>query len=178
MVEVATAYSTLANLGYRIDTTPYTDIYFGRTSTKSEIRNPKSKLVDPGFAYIINDILSDNEARKSAFGAGSALEVEGYKVAVKTGTTDQIRDNWTVGYTPEFMVIVWIGNNNNTPMNNALVSGITGAAPIWNRVMKLLLDSNRKNNTWYAKPENVSMKKCFGNQVEFFIQGTEPSYCL
>lgn len=177
IVEVATAYSTLANLGYKVGVVPYSEIYFGRTNSKSEIRNPKSKLIEPGYAYIINDILSDNETRKSAFGPNSALEVKGYKVSVKTGTTDQVRDNWTVGYTPEYMVIVWVGNNDNSPMNNSLVSGITGAAPIWNRVMKLLLDSNRKNNTWYARPDNVTERKCFRNQREFFIGGTEPSYC-
>lgn len=177
MVEVAEAYSTLANLGYRVPTTPITSIYFGRDSENSKVKIQKSKVMNPEYAFIVNDILSDNEARKSAFGPHSALEIKGHKVAVKTGTTDQFRDNWTVGYTPEYMVIVWVGNNNNEPMNNALTSGITGAAPIWNRVMKLLLDTNRNGNTWYAKPENVIQKMCFGNQKEYFIRGTEPSYC-
>jgi membrane carboxypeptidase/penicillin-binding protein PbpC len=67
------------------------------------------------------------------------LKISGKTVAVKTGTTNDIRDNWTIGYTPEYVVAVWVGNNDSTPMNPYLVSGVTGAAPIWNDVMSYIL---------------------------------------
>ncbi|MGB2731490.1 MAG: hypothetical protein WBC38_00760, partial [Microgenomates group bacterium] len=98
-----------------------------------------------------------------------------YKVAVKTGTTDSKKDNWTIGYTPEFLVSVWVGNNNNSPMNPALASGVTGAAPIWNRVMSMLLKNYSTQNTWFNKPESVVSKPCIGGKVEYFMAGTENS---
>ncbi len=92
-------------------------------------------------AFLISHILSDNAARAAAFGSSSQLVVPAHTVAVKTGTTDDKRDNWTIGYTPNFLTTVWVGNNDNTPMNPYLTSGVTGAAPIWNRVMRYLLKS-------------------------------------
>lgn len=124
---------------------------------------------------MITDILSDNVARQSAFGPNSQLEIPGYKVAVKTGTTDSKKDNWTIGYTPEFLVSVWVGNNNNSPMNPTLASGVTGAAPIWNRVMSMLLKNYSTQNTWFNKPESVVSKPCIGGKVEYFMAGTENS---
>ena len=110
-----------------------------------------------------------------AFGSRSALEVPGYKVAVKTGTTDNKKDNWTVGYTPEYLVAVWVGNNDNTPMNPYLTSGITGAAPIWQRTMLYLLQNKVKNpaDNQFKKPDNVVVKPCYGNNNEVFIAGKE-----
>ena len=108
----------------------------------------KIKEIDPAIAYIISDILSDNFARIFAFGPGSSLEIPGYRVAVKTGTTNDKKDNWTIGYTPEFLVTVWVGNNDNTPMNPYLTSGITGASPIWNRTMSYLLKNYGSGNKW------------------------------
>ena len=125
----------------------------------------------------MSDILSDNIARQQAFGPHSALEIPGYKVAVKTGTTDSKKDNWTIGYTPEFLVAVWVGNNDNTPMNPQLTSGITGAAPIWNRVMTHLLTNYSNKNSWFNKPDEVVEKVCFGNKKEYFLPGTEKTFC-
>ncbi|OQY65172.1 hypothetical protein B6D29_04285, partial [Microgenomates bacterium UTCPR1] len=138
-----------------------------------EARPFKIREMDPGVAYIISDILSDNFARTWAFGSGTSLEVPGYKVAVKTGTTDSKKDNWTIGYTPDFLVVVWVGNNDNTPMNPYLSSGITGAAPIWNRVMSYLLKNYTSGSRWYEKPENIVEKNCFFGRKEYFIKGTE-----
>jgi len=81
-------------------------------------------------AYLLTDILKDNEARTPAFGSKSALVIPGHsEVAVKTGTSNNLRDNLTVGYTQDYLVAVWVGNNDNSPMSH-VVSGVTGAAPI------------------------------------------------
>lgn len=91
------------------------------------------QVLDPRIAYLITDILGDNNARSQAMGANSALRTDGITTSVKTGTTDDVKDNWTVGYTRNVAVGVWAGNNNGDPMINS--SGLTGAAPIWNAVM-------------------------------------------
>lgn len=84
----------------------------------------------------------DNQARTPAFGSNSLLNIPGFEVAVKTGTSDDKRDNWTIGYTPNYVVGVWVGNPDNTKMNPQLSSGVTGAAPIWNKIMHTLLDEH------------------------------------
>ncbi len=168
MIDLAQAYSVLANLGYRVPIKGVLEVkdYFGNINYTYEYQS--EKILDEGIAYIISDILSDNFARQWAFGRHSFLEIPGYKVAVKTGTTDNKKDNWTIGYTPEFLVAVWVGNNDGTPMNPYLTSGITGAAPIWNRVMTYLL-KNYGTGVWYEKPENVVVKKCYFGRDEFFL---------
>ncbi|NUM60292.1 MAG: hypothetical protein HUU56_16790 [Bdellovibrionaceae bacterium] len=93
-------------------------------------------------AFIISHILQDNGARSAAFGPSSELVIRGKTVSVKTGTTNNLRDNWTIGYTPNFLTAVWVGNNDNSPMNPILSSGVTGASPIWKRVMLAVLDKN------------------------------------
>lgn len=93
------------------------------------------EVLESGMAYMITDILSDPEARIPAFPRGSVLELS-RPAAVKTGTSDDFRDSWTIGYTPQYTVGVWVGNNNNTSMTD--VTGLIGAAPIWNAVMEYI----------------------------------------
>lgn len=173
MIELAQAYSVLANMGYFIPIKGVLEVrdYFDKINYRpSEVQG--EKILDEAVAFIINDILSDNFARQWAFGPRSFLEINGYKVAVKTGTTDNKKDNWTIGYTPEFLVAVWVGNNDGSPMNPYLTSGITGAAPIWNRVMSFLL-KNYGGGAWYQRPERVISKKCYFGRDEYFVWGTE-----
>lgn len=143
-----------------------------------------SKVLSPEVSFLISHILSDNNARKDVFGPNSWLNIPGKTVAVKTGTTDDKRDNWTVGYTKEIAVGVWVGNNDNSAMDKKLASGITGAAPIWNRIMKIALKSNRDGIP--DKPDNVVAmeidslggglpKDGQGKRAEYFIKGTEPT---
>jgi len=172
MIDMAKAFGVLANLGEQVDLISYLKIKNSLEETIDEPKISKLRRINPGIAYIISDILSDNFARTWAFGPNSFLEIKGYKVAVKTGTTNDKRDNWTVGYTPEFLVVVWVGNNDNSPMNPYLTSGITGAAPIWNRVMIFLL-KNYGSGLWYEKPENVVEKNCYFGRKEYFLKGTE-----
>lgn len=93
---------------------------------------PSGQVIAPEHAYLITSMLSDNAARTPAFGPNSALRTA-YPSAVKTGTTNDYRDNLTIGYTPDVVVGVWAGNTDNSAMKD--VSGVTGAAPIWRQVM-------------------------------------------
>jgi 1A family penicillin-binding protein len=139
------------------------EIYFDNREEK--------QVLSYEVSYLLWHILSDNQARLPAFGVNNFLSVPGYKVAVKTGTTDNIKDNWTMGYTPSYVVGVWVGNNDGTPMRKGLASGLTGAAPIWNRVMTEVLKD--KENEVYKMPENVFVKKderCGASEV--FIKGS------
>ena len=173
MVDMAEVFGVLANSGYKMPINYFQKIKDIDGNVLREMMPFKIKEIDSAIAFIINDILSDNFARTSAFGGRSALEIPGYKVAVKTGTTNDKKDNWTIGYTPEFLVVVWVGNNDNTSMNSYLTSGITGAAPIWNRVMSYLLKNYGTGNKWYEKPDNIIEKICFFGRKEYFIKGTE-----
>ncbi len=175
MVDMATAFGVFANTGYKVGLTPYLKIQDVTGSDIRELSPYSIRVLDDGISYIISDILSDNFARQMEFGPNSALNIPGYQVAVKTGTTNDEKDNWTIGYTPDFLVAVWVGNNDNTPMNRYLVSGITGAAPIWNRMMTYLLENYSNEHNWFAKPDDIVAKKCYFGRTEYFIKGTENS---
>ena len=172
MVDMATAFGVLANNGYKIPLSYYLKVT-GQDNFSTEFHPFKIREMDSSISYIVSDILADNFARVQAFGGNSQLEIPGYKVAVKTGTTNDKKDNWTIGYNPDFLVTVWVGNNDNTPMNPYLTSGITGAAPIFNRVMSYLLKNYSSGSKWYERPANVVTKNCFFGRVEYFVKGTE-----
>jgi 1A family penicillin-binding protein len=175
MLDMAQAFGVLANGGRLQKITSISEILDKKGKTLKQENTEPEQVVDPAYAYIISDILSDNQARVQAFGTNSQLEIPDYKVAVKTGTTDEKRDNWTIGYTPDYLVLVWVGNNDHTPMNPYLTSGVTGAAPIWNRMMTYLLEErNKGSQQWYTKPDNIVQKICFG-KMESFVVGTENS---
>ena len=106
----------------------------GRVTDKSVLRGATGiRVLDPRVAFIMTDVLADNVARSEAMGAYSPLRTDGIFAAVKTGTTDDVKDNWTIGYTRNVAVGVWVGNNNGDPMTNS--SGLSGAAPIWHTVL-------------------------------------------
>ncbi len=173
MVDMSEAFGVLANEGYKVPITGFLKVDGANGEVLNELRPFRTRVLDPGIAYIMSDILSDNFARQWEFGSHSSLEIPGYRVAVKTGTTNDVKDNWTIGYTPDFLVAVWVGNNDNTPMNRYLVSGITGAAPIWNRIMSYLLKNYGPDNQWYTMPDDVVGKTCYFGRTEYFIKGTE-----
>ncbi|TVR19980.1 MAG: hypothetical protein EA396_11580 [Anaerolineaceae bacterium] len=107
-----------------------------RTAETVSRRGLGESVLDPRIAFLMTDMLSDNPSRTPAFGANSPLRMDNIPAAVKTGTTDQVRDNWTVGYTSNVAVGVWVGNNDGRPMQNT--SGVAGAAPIWNQTMNAI----------------------------------------
>lgn len=171
MLDMVTVNGTLANQGKRINLNPILKI----TNYKGDILEEKypnsgRQTLEEGVAFIVSDILADNSARALAFGTNSPLVIPGHKVSVKTGTTDNKRDNWTNGFTPEYVVSTWVGNNDNSPMSPTLASGITGAAPIWNRIITLLIGN--KPDTKQSIPQDVISIPCNG-RMEYFIRGTE-----
>lgn len=168
MTDMATVYGTFSNLGERVDLNPLLKVTDSAGNTIFEKNEPtKTKVLDAGVAYIISNILSDNPARAMEFGTNSPLNIP--DVSVKTGTSDKLRDNWTIGYTPNFVVATWVGNNDNAPMNG-IASGITGAAPIWRAIFLELLAGKPVQKL--ARPDNVIEKNCIGRK-ELFIRGTE-----
>jgi len=173
MTDMATVYGVLANGGYRVDLNPIEKITDSQGNILEEKKDVTKKwVIDPGVSFIISNILADNNARALEFGTNSPLYIPKHVVSVKTGTSDNKRDNWTIGYTPSFVVAAWVGNNNNSPMSPSLASGITGAAPIWNKIMSHLLSNSFSENI--SVPINVIKKPCLGRE-EYFIKGTENS---
>ncbi len=174
MLDMAKVFGTLANGGKRADLLPILEVtdYAGHVI---EHNKPKigTQAVTPEVAWILSNILSDNTARIAAFGPNSSLVIPDKTVSVKTGTTNEKRDNWTIGYTPSILTAVWVGNNNNAPMDPYLTSGITGAAPIWHDIMMELL--RNKIDEVQTQPENVISIPCYMNRPEYFIQGTQPT---
>ena len=156
MVDMAVVFGSLANTGKRLDLHPIVSVTdFTQSLPDAFACSPKpgsnpliaraaatacpeTQVVKPEVAALMSNILADNQARSPAFGSHSLLEIPGHQVAVKTGTTNSLRDNWTIGYTDAYLVAVWVGNNDNTPMSR-VASGITGATPIWHTIMSALL---------------------------------------
>ncbi len=195
MLDMATAFGVFANQGYRMDLHPILKITDRKGDIIEEYKPPKSpifgkRVLPSEVSFIISDILADNGARVSAFGPNSALKIEKQRVSVKTGTTNDYRDNWTIGYTPSFLVATWVGNNDHSPMSG-IVSGVTGAAPIWHTLMAHLLVGKKpeipqKPPNVFGKyvctstgtPQSSDAKKEGGadqcpTRFEYFIRGTE-----
>ena len=149
LLELTSGYSVFANHGARVQPTAIlcvvksdgtllyqyeTTCPQGDVSPQTVARNGLGvQVLDPRIAFLIGDILGDNNARTPAMGSNSPLRTDGIYSSVKTGTTNNLKDNWTVGFTHNVVVGVWVGNSNGDPMVNS--TGLTGAAPIWNNVI-------------------------------------------
>jgi len=204
MTDMAEAFGVFANAGIRKDLIATKKVVDRNGKILEENKDPNidknipsalllkgTRVVSPETAFLISHMLLDNNARQDAFGPSSNLVIPGHAVSVKTGTTDDLRDNWTIGFTPQVLVSVWVGNNDNSPMNRSLVSGITGAAPIWNKLMKKVLEKNA--DLWPTQPDGVIGKqvcsvsgllppngddapdKGCSTRFEYFRKGTEPT---
>jgi 1A family penicillin-binding protein len=184
MTDMAVAYGTLANMGEKVALRPILEVKDYKGKVLPEFKAPKpTKVLDPRIAFILDNILSDNSARTPAFGPSSWLNISNHpSVAVKTGTTQNLRDNWTIGYTPDYLVAVWVGNNDNKPMSY-VASGITGASPIWNKIMTNLIA--KIPDKQFPKPEDIlEVEICpstgtlpcqgCGGKKEYFLPGSEP----
>ncbi|MYH66214.1 MAG: hypothetical protein F4136_11330 [Chloroflexi bacterium] len=162
LIELTNAYAVFANGGEYVPVTAIRCVLDsagrivyqlddgcprGAGTAESVLRETQAtRVLDPRIAYIINDILGDNEARAPAMGAYSPLRTDGIASAVKTGTTDDVKDNWTVGYTRNVAVGVWVGNNDGEPMRDS--SGLTGAAPIWNTVLRGIYGNDARRSAF------------------------------
>lgn len=192
MTDLATAFGTFANNGYTVSPDPFLEIrdHQGKLLYRNQCFDDPDlckqfQTVSAETAYLMNDILSDGSARSITFGLYSLLHIPNQQVAVKTGTTNDRRDNWTVGYTADRLVGTWVGNNDNSSMSY-VASGMTGASPIWNEIMRLVLDEN--NPHVFSLPEElIRVRICVPTRTlpcpecpliaeEVFVRGEEPTY--
>jgi penicillin-binding protein 1C len=152
LLDLTGGYAVLANGGVRVPTTPISKVELpnGQVVRDYLASTRPEQAVDPQHVYLITSILSDNAARTPSFGANSLLKLS-RPAAVKTGTTNDFRDNLTVGYTPDFVVGVWVGNTDNSSMED--VTGITGAAPIWHAIMEQALAGQPAKD--FARPSGI-----------------------
>lgn len=185
MIDLVTAYSAFANGGTKIEPTGILKIQDQTNRTVFEFRPVAgAKVMSDGEAFLINSILSDNSARALAFGTNSLLNL-GPGVAVKTGTTNDQRDNWAIGWTKDAIIGVWVGNNDNSPMKQ-VASGVTGATPIWRRGMEAMFALNNSKPVAWEKPESVDEVEVdlisgypahddFPKRLDYVLRGTLPA---
>jgi penicillin-binding protein 1C len=183
LLELTTAYATLANQGNYPANYEILEIRdFDGNLLYQTKRMPQPRIFDARLAWLLSDILSDDQARTLAFGLNSTLKLD-RSAAVKTGTTNNYHDNWTIGYTPDLVIGVWVGNAGYESMRN--VNGLTGAAPIWNETMRTILQG--QPDLPFVRPPGLVQVKvcdlsgllptpaCLHVRTEWFIEGTQPT---
>lgn len=189
MLQMAQAFGVFANGGYKVPLVSILKVTDKNGKVLEQYVPPSSpifgeKVLPSGVSFIMSHMLLDPNARLIEFGANTPLKIKNYPISVKTGTTNDFRDNWTIGYTSQYVVVVWVGNNDNTRMSG-IVSGITGAAPIWHDIMGHLVENNPPQ--WPVQPDNVvGLTICSDSgllpgdsgcptRYEYFIKGTQPN---
>ncbi|MFN8497439.1 MAG: transglycosylase domain-containing protein [Anaerolineae bacterium] len=199
LLDLTYAFNTIANdgrmvgapvapqnrrLGYReLEPTPILRVTDASGEVLDDFTTPEEReVVSPAEAFLVTDILSDGKAREPAFGPASPLVID-RPAAVKTGTTNDYRDNWTVGYTPQLTVGVWVGNSDGHPMRQT--SGVEGAAPIWHAFMETVLSGQPPSP--FPRPPGLAWAEvcalsglkptelCPQRHGEWFIAGTAPT---
>jgi penicillin-binding protein 1C len=184
LLDLAAAYCAFANEGKKIEPVAILKVEDQNNKILEELKEmPGDQVITPEQAFLISNILSDNSARLLTFGEHSALNIPDATVAVKTGTTNDKRDNWTIGWTPSVLVGVWVGNNDNSSMKE-VASGVSGAAPIWRKILLKALE--RRPAEEFTVPEGIVTAEVdsvsgyrshdgFPSRIEYFVKGTEPS---
>lgn len=179
LTQMASAYAVFANNGDLVDRTTILRITDKRGNEEFAHAPSPEQVMSPQVAFIISSILSDNSARQEVFGNSLTISRQ---AAVKTGTTNDNKDAWTIGYTPSIVVGVWVGNNDNTPMDS--IGGSSGAGPIWRLIMERALRETPVER--FTPPSGVArVPVCRENGLkantatssaypEFFLQGTVP----
>lgn len=185
LLQLTSAFSTFANGGVRHPPVAIERIVDHQGETVFEyVESAGEAVVRPEHAFLITSILSDNRARTPAFGPNSALNLP-FLTAAKTGTTNDFRDNWTLGYTADLAVGVWVGNADYTPMQDT--SGLTGAAPIWHDFMIAAVDYLQGGApTPFTRPAGIvehticatsgakPSEWCPDQRIEFFAENQPP----
>lgn len=182
LLELTGAYAVFANGGRRVPPVAVLRIVDNYGRVIEEYQPPEDQpVISPQHAYLITSILSDNEARSPAFGPNSVLKLS-RPAAAKTGTTNDWRDNWTIGYTPDLVAGVWVGNSDNTPMDH--ISGVTGAGPVWHNFMEEALAETPPRE--FIRPEGIETieicadsgtipsQVCPRKKLEIFAAGQGP----
>lgn len=183
LIELTAAYGVFANGGYRVAPTAIQQVV--NMHGESLYRSPemeRRRVLDERVAWLISDILSDDQARRLGFGPHTVLQID-RPAAVKTGTTSNFHDNWTIGYTPNLVVGVWAGNTSYAPMRE--VDGLTGAAPIWHEFIRAVLSNSKKLD--FIQPQGLKQveicalsgllpgNSCPYRRLEWFLDGTQPT---
>ncbi len=143
LLDLTSAYGVFANEGIRVEPSPIVKIENNQGEVIEERQPVRERVLERNIALLISDILSDNTARAPAFGENSLLNFPGYDVAVKTGTTNDYRDAWVVGYSPDIVVGAWAGNNDNSPMERRVASFII--TPFWREFIEPVLVDKRNS---------------------------------
>jgi 1A family penicillin-binding protein len=184
LLELSAAYGAFATSGQQVVPRSIRSIASSAGTPAPEVAPPApgEQVLSPQIAYLISDILADPYARMAAFGVPSVLDID-RPAAVKTGTTTDWRDNWTMGYTPDRVVGVWVGNAGGEPMQ--AITGITGAGPVWHTVM--LAAHRGLPQRPFARPDGIVEREicaeggllptaaCPATRLERFVAGTEPT---
>ncbi len=192
LLEMTHAFATLANQGQKPRLTSVLKITDSRGNVIFDAQQnqlPAVNAIDARIAYIITDILDDDQARVAAMGYNNPLELP-FPAAVKTGTTNDFRDNWTIGYTPGVVVGIWMGNADGRPMVDS--SGLRGAAPLWNNIMQTIYnDPEMMQSLWvngrppangFIQPQGIELRpvclpsgtggsRCTATRNDWFIVG-------
>lgn len=182
LLDLTAAYGAFANQGFRVEPRAILEVKDLQGNT---LYTPppvsKVRVLDERVAWLISDILSDNDARMLGFGPNSLLRLD-RTAAVKTGTTSNFHDNWTIGYTPDLVVGVWAGNTSYEPMRG--VNGLSGAGPIWHQFMRTVLTG--QPDKAFPRPPSMLQEQvcalsgllpgpnCPYKRQEWFIAGTQP----
>lgn len=167
LLELANAFATFARLGIH---QPYRLLLDGAQGDRAR------RVYDMRTSYLVADMLADNTARAASFGLQSYLSFD-FPVACKTGTSSDYRDNWAIGFTPEFTVAVWVGNPDGTPMRG--ITGVTGAAPVMHDLFQYL--HKKHAMSWFAEPQGIlhcSIHPLTGKRVAAPRDGTLSEKCL
>ena len=182
LLELTAAYGIFANTGFRVQPRAILEVKDPQGNTLYNAPPvSKVRVLDERVAWLISDILSDNDARMLGFGPNSLLRLD-RTAAVKTGTTSNFHDNWTIGYTPDLVVGVWAGNTSYEPMRG--VNGLSGAGPIWHQFMRTVL-TGQPDKAFSRPPDMVQEQVCILSgllpgpdcpykRLEWFISGTQP----
>lgn len=184
LLDLAQAYSIFPNGGYRVEPSFLLSVTTRDGEILYDYHEPRleNRVLDERVAWLITDILSDNSARIPSFGANSSLQI-GRASGAKTGTTTDFRDNWVMGFTPNLVVGVWVGNADNTPMVE--VTGVSGAGPIYNQFMREILIGQPELD--FVRPDGlvqaevctlsglVPRENCPLRRLDWFIDGTQPT---
>ena len=178
LLELTSAYGVFATEGMQTDPVSILKIEDSEGNTIEQNNRQPTKVLDTQVAREISNILSDNDARSFIFGPNSILHFTDYQVAVKTGTTSNLKDGWTMGYTPYMVVGVWVGNSDNSPTNDA---GVGLAAPMWKKIMDEIVTSHPAEN--FTPPDPITNRNPIllgnlppndTNTILFYINKDDP----
>ncbi|MCX6790598.1 MAG: penicillin-binding transpeptidase domain-containing protein, partial [Candidatus Gribaldobacteria bacterium] len=154
LLEMTAAYSVFADDGIKNNTIFISEIRDSKGNLIEKANPTRFRVLPVQVARQINDVLSDNNARAPMFGANSSLYLPNYQAAAKTGTTQDTRDAWCMGYTPTLVVGTWVGNNDNSPMTQG---GAVASGPMWKDFMEAVLPKFAKED--FTPPQVVVQDK-------------------